>query len=70
MVVEYCRSEWALEVEDVMVRRTRWHYYRDDREAVAERVAGWMQEVLGWSDAERVASSERYLELCRRSFGE
>jgi glycerol-3-phosphate dehydrogenase len=54
-VRHYCTDEWAVHLDDVMTRRTGWRYYRDDASAVAEQVAGWMAEVLGW-DAARTRS--------------
>jgi len=50
-VEHFCRGEWAARLDDVMIRRTSWHYYHRDREAIAERVARWMAELLGWDDA-------------------
>ena len=41
LVEHYCRREWAVHLEDVMVRRTSWRYYLDQPDAVAEQVAGW-----------------------------
>ena len=60
-VVEHgCRNEWAVHLDDVMRRRTGWRFYHRDAGEVAERVAGWMGGVLGWSAAERGAELERY----------
>lgn len=56
----YCHREWAVHLEDVMIRRTRWHYYEPDKEAVAEKVAGWMAEELRWDGPRRRAEMERY----------
>jgi glycerol-3-phosphate dehydrogenase len=60
-VEHYCANEWAIHLDDVMVRRTSWHYYHRDAAQKAERVADWMSELLGWSDATRVAETRRYL---------
>ncbi len=59
-VEHYCGKEWAIHLDDVMVRRTSWHYYYSDAEQKAERVADWMAELLAWSDAQRTAELERY----------
>jgi len=60
-VVEHnCTREWAVHLDDVMVRRTSWHYYHRDAAVRAERVADWMAELLGWSDAQRTAELGRY----------
>jgi glycerol-3-phosphate dehydrogenase len=49
-VAHYCRKEWAVHLDDVMVRRTSWqHYYIDARQKAAQ-AAEWMAELLGWSN--------------------
>ena len=68
-VEHFCANEWAVHLDDVMVRRTSWHYYHRDAAQKAERVADWMGELLGWSAAERVAEFQRYHETMEcRSF--
>jgi glycerol-3-phosphate dehydrogenase len=63
-VVEHaCANEWAAHLDDVMVRRTSWHYYFRDATEKAERVADWMGELLGWTDSQRAAELARYQEL-------
>lgn len=59
-VQHFCNNEWAVHLDDVMVRRTSWHYYHRDAAQKAERVADWMSEFLGWSAAERNAELKRY----------
>jgi len=55
-----CAHEWAVHLDDVMVRRSSWcHYYRETPQMV-ERVADWMTELLGWSNATRFAELDRY----------
>lgn len=61
-VAECCRAEWAVHLDDVMVRRTSWHYYHRDAADVAERVAGWMADELGWDADRRAAELARYAE--------
>ncbi|MSU59160.1 MAG: glycerol-3-phosphate dehydrogenase/oxidase [Pedosphaera sp.] len=60
VVEHFCANEWAVHLEDVMVRRTGWHHYHRDAALKAELVANWMAELLGWSDAERVAELAQY----------
>ena len=60
LVEHFCSNEWAVHLEDVMLRRTSWHYYRRDAQQVAERVASWMAELLGWSEETRGAELQRY----------
>ena len=59
-VEHYCVSEWATHLEDVMIRRTSWHYYFSDAEKRAAQVAEWMVEILGWSEAEKTEQLRRY----------
>jgi len=65
-VVEHCcRNEWAVHLDDVLLRRTSWHYYHDRADEIAADVAGWMGEVLGWDQADREAELARYREAVR-----
>ena len=41
-VEHYCRREWAVYPQDVLVRRSGWQHYHDDAERVADRVREWM----------------------------
>jgi glycerol-3-phosphate dehydrogenase len=50
-VEHYCRHEWAIHLDDVMVRRTSWRYYHRDHMRIAGQVAQWMSELLGWDAA-------------------
>ena len=59
-VEHYVASEWAVHLEDVMLRRAGWHYYFADASERALRVADWMGELLGWPDSVRQAELERY----------
>ncbi len=60
-VVEHaCADEWARHLDDVMVRRTRWHLYHGDTQAVARNVAGWMARCLGWTNERRDEEIRRY----------
>ena len=55
--------EWAVHLDDVMVRRTSWHYYFRDAAAKAEQVADWMGELLGWPQPQQAAELDRYRQL-------
>ncbi|MCW5550935.1 MAG: glycerol-3-phosphate dehydrogenase/oxidase [Verrucomicrobiae bacterium] len=59
-VEHYCANEWAVHLDDVMVRRTSWHYYYRDAALKAQQVANWMGELLGWSEAQRVSELGNY----------
>jgi glycerol-3-phosphate dehydrogenase len=65
-VEHYIAREWAVHLDDVMVRRTSWHYYFRDAAAKAQQVADWMAESLGWTQAQRATELDRYrrTELC------
>jgi glycerol-3-phosphate dehydrogenase len=60
VVEHYCQREWALHLDDVMLRRTSWHYYCKDAAAKAERVAEWMGQLLGWTKERQAAEVRRY----------
>lgn len=60
VVEHYCAREWAVHLDDVMVRRSSWHYYFPDASRVAERVSGWMAELLGWPEQTRQAELDLY----------
>lgn len=59
-VEHFCTNEWAVHLDDVMVRRTSWHYYYWDAAAKAEQVANWMSDLSGWSEAQRANELENY----------
>lgn len=62
-VEECCRAEWAVHLDDVLIRRTSWHYYHANQAEIAGQVAGWMGDILGWDDNRRAAELARYEEL-------
>jgi glycerol-3-phosphate dehydrogenase len=59
-VEHYINREWASHLEDVMLRRTGWHYYFRDAPQKAKFVADWMAEFLDWPAETRTAELERY----------
>lgn len=60
LVAHFCRREWAVHLEDVMIRRAGWHYYHRSTRELAEKVAGWMGDELGWDEARREAELARW----------
>jgi len=64
-VEHYVAREWAVHLDDVLVRRTSWHYYLKDVAARAQEVAGWMAGLLGWTEAQRTAELARYGQIGR-----
>jgi len=63
LVDRYCTHEWAVHLDDVMIRRTSWHYYMPDRAALSDQVADWMGDALGWDAARRAAERDRYRQI-------
>jgi glycerol-3-phosphate dehydrogenase len=55
-----CANEWAVHLDDVMIRRTSWHYYYADANGKAAQVADWMAELFGWSANERAEELRHY----------
>jgi glycerol-3-phosphate dehydrogenase len=63
LVEDYCRNQWAVHLDDVMLRRAGWHYYLRDADTVAGQVAGWMAEVFGWDAPQTDAELARYQQI-------
>jgi glycerol-3-phosphate dehydrogenase len=59
-VMHFCRNEWALHLDDVMIRRTSWHYYHRDAKTMATQVMTWMAECLDWDAVRCRLEMERY----------
>jgi glycerol-3-phosphate dehydrogenase len=59
-VEHYCRNEWAIHLDDVMIRRSSWAYYHKDSAAIARDVAGWMSEIYQWDQQQRDEEMRRY----------
>ena len=50
----------GVHLDDVMLRRTGWHYYHADATKIATEVAGRMAATLGWDAARRSEEMARY----------
>lgn len=59
-VEHFCEQEWAVHLDDVMIRRTSWRYYHSDHLNIARKVADWMGIVLAWSDETKNYELSRY----------
>ena len=59
-VEHYCVQEWAAHLDDVMIRRTSWHYYHRNSQEIAGQVADWMAEIFQWDAARRATELLRY----------
>ncbi|MBX7209964.1 MAG: glycerol-3-phosphate dehydrogenase/oxidase [Verrucomicrobiaceae bacterium] len=64
-VQHFCEQEWARHLDDVMIRRTSWHYYHRDAAGLAKQCAMWMAAALGWSDSRMNEELGNYLRLPR-----
>jgi glycerol-3-phosphate dehydrogenase len=64
-VEHYVRHEWALKLEDVLLRRSGWHSYDGWSPATIELVADWMAEAAGWPPERRLAEVEAFQGLAR-----
>jgi glycerol-3-phosphate dehydrogenase len=62
-VRHYCQDEWAVHLDDVVVRRTSWIHYADNRNSVIAQVAEWMAAELGWSQQRLRDELSAYPEL-------
>ncbi len=69
-VAHFCEREWARHLDDVMIRRTSWHYYRADARQLAPQVARWMADALDWDEPRRQAELARYGKVAPRRPGD
>ncbi|MBI1370255.1 MAG: FAD-dependent oxidoreductase [Planctomycetes bacterium] len=61
-VVEHAvEREWAVNLDDVMTRRTGWRHYHADHASIARQAADWMAQALSWDARRRSAEVARYL---------
>jgi glycerol-3-phosphate dehydrogenase len=59
-VEHYCQNEWAVHLDDVMIRRSSWAYYHKDAAAIAGDVAGWMSDICQWDPQQADEEMRRY----------
>jgi glycerol-3-phosphate dehydrogenase len=64
-VRHFCDREWALHLDDVMIRRTGWHYYHRNAGRMAEQAAVWMSACLGWDEARRRGEIAAYQSIAQ-----
>ena len=60
IIEHFCHNEWAMHLDDVMVRRGRWTSYHRNARAIARQVAGMMAQSLGWGAARQQAEVQAY----------
>ena len=63
VVRQCCRDEWAVQLDDVLLRRTSWHFYHPNQRERAEIVCEWMAEELGWNTERKRCERERYFRV-------
>jgi glycerol-3-phosphate dehydrogenase len=68
-VTHYVQNEAAVHLDDVMIRRSSWHYYHLDAAALAEQTATWMAELGDWTPQRRTAELEAYHALAGAGHG-
>jgi glycerol-3-phosphate dehydrogenase len=61
-VEHYCTHEWAVHLDDVMIRRTSWHYYHPNAAEIAAQAVAWMAALLGWDRRQQEAELGQYRE--------
>ncbi len=66
-VEHFCEQEWAVHLDDVMIRRTSWRYYHSDHLNIARKVADWMGRLLVWSDETKKQEMLNYENLTATS---
>ena len=48
-----CRREWTRHLNDLLLRRTSWHYYYPVQARVGEQASHWMARAEGWTEERR-----------------
>ena len=56
-----CAEEWPEHLDDLMCRRTSWHFYHGFDERMARTAAAWMAGALGWSAERTRQELSRYM---------
>ncbi len=59
-VEHYVRNEWTLRLEDLLLRRSGWHYYNRASATSLEEVTRWMADAAGWSPEKRRAEMDAW----------
>jgi len=59
-VEHYCSQEWAIHLDDVLLRRAGWHYDHAEPGSLAAEVVTWMGAALHWDAARQTEELQRY----------
>ena len=60
LIDRFCRDEWAVHLDDVMLRRAGWHHYRTDAPQIAEQTVARMATIFDWDETRKQAELARY----------
>lgn len=60
IVEYYVNHEWAIHLEDIMIRRTSWCHYLQDPLGTAQHVAEWMAKPHKWDSDQLAEELTRY----------
>ena len=63
VVRQCCREESAVHLDDVLLRRTSWHFYHPNHAELAGAVCEWMAAELGWNSERKHSERERYFRV-------
>jgi glycerol-3-phosphate dehydrogenase len=58
-----CREESAVHLDDVLLRRTSWHFYHRNHAEMAGAVCEWMAGELSWDAGRKHRELERYFRV-------
>jgi glycerol-3-phosphate dehydrogenase len=59
-VRHFVQHEWARHLDDVLLRRSGWHYYHRWSMTSLEQIAGWMAEAADWTPEQRRAELDAF----------
>ncbi len=63
VVQHCCREEWVVHLDDLLLRRTSWHFYHANQAELAGRACEWMAEELGWNGERKESERQRYFKM-------
>ncbi|MDR1788747.1 MAG: glycerol-3-phosphate dehydrogenase/oxidase, partial [Opitutaceae bacterium] len=68
VVKHYVDNEWAIHLDDLLLRRTSWHYYHENIPARAPEIARWMAAAAGWDDSRTAAELAAYQKEAKKTY--
>lgn len=67
-VRHYVGHEWAVHLDDVLMRRSSWHFYHGDTPARAPEIAQWMSAAAGWTPERTAAELANYTKEAAKTY--